>query len=588
MENNGKEFQADSSIVHPVRQVAQKVLDFSSQYSCNTSSSYSASNLAGQAKSYPNYGDFQTSFVLRTYGPWWTCAPSAPPKIKVVSKAKSSFISTDFVDLFYEEPVYPKKIHILETYNPGAVVRILALKEDNNQVKPIINANGGWVELWSGKPQKCPPLSRSMSPPLKRIEKPTRVIRLEFNHQHLEYYTELDAVELFGNAVTTGNLKIYQSNDVSKSCATDVATNLIEKLSITDVVTSSNNGYFDLLPNEVVHLVFMYLGFHDLTRAAATCRLFLRHCYDPVWYKELDLQPYWTVMNDVALRGLCSRCTNTEKLNLSWCGPYGAITAKGINQFLENSCRQLVCLRLSACKFVDNNVLRGISQFCPKLKELDLSSCMNATDEGFVNLKALKKLKRLNLYRVNITDDSLIHILRSSNDLEHLNIGASIQIVRCNEIIYCLTANCRNMVSLDFWRNKSLTSEGISCLAQGCPLLEELEIGWCTSIVCSTECIQKFVKGHSRLKKLFMAAIRSMDSQIIDAVAEHCPHMEQLDILGTSLVDQAVIKKLTANCTKLKFLDVSFCSQLKTDFIQELRTAYPKISIKKSFVSADA
>lgn len=65
MEENDKEFEADSrSIVRPLRQVAQEVLDFSSQYSCNTSHSYSASNLAGQAKSYPNYGDFQTSFVL--------------------------------------------------------------------------------------------------------------------------------------------------------------------------------------------------------------------------------------------------------------------------------------------------------------------------------------------------------------------------------------------------------------------------------------------------------------------------------------------------------------------------------------------
>ena len=36
----------------------------------------------------------------------------------------------------------------------------------------------------------------------------------------------------------------------------------------------------------------------------------------------------------------------------------------------------------------------------------------------------------------------------------------------------------RGLVSLDLWRNKSLTDAGILSLAEGCPLLEELDIGW--------------------------------------------------------------------------------------------------------------
>ena len=34
------------------------------------------------------------------------------------------------------------------------------------------------------------------------------------------------------------------------------------------------------------------------------------------------------------------------------------------------------------------------------------------------------------------------------------------------------------LVSLDLWRNKSLTAVGIFSLAEGCHLLEELDIGW--------------------------------------------------------------------------------------------------------------
>ena len=38
------------------------------------------------------------------------------------------FSTCDFLDLQFAKIVYPAKIEILETYNPGAVVRILALE----------------------------------------------------------------------------------------------------------------------------------------------------------------------------------------------------------------------------------------------------------------------------------------------------------------------------------------------------------------------------------------------------------------------------------------------------------------------------
>jgi len=35
-----------------------------------------------------------------------------------------------------------------------------------------------------------------------------------------------------------------------------------------------------------------------------------------------------------------------------------------------------------------------------------------------------------------------------------------------------------NLISLDLWRNPEITAESLDILAQGCFLLEELEIGW--------------------------------------------------------------------------------------------------------------
>ena len=39
-------------------------------------------------------------------------------------------ICFSFLDLLFQDKVYPTKIEILETYNPGAVVRVLACNFD--------------------------------------------------------------------------------------------------------------------------------------------------------------------------------------------------------------------------------------------------------------------------------------------------------------------------------------------------------------------------------------------------------------------------------------------------------------------------
>ena len=40
------------------------------------------------------------------------------------------FKSQDYIDVLFEQPVFPWAIAIYETYNPGALVRILALCQE--------------------------------------------------------------------------------------------------------------------------------------------------------------------------------------------------------------------------------------------------------------------------------------------------------------------------------------------------------------------------------------------------------------------------------------------------------------------------
>lgn len=100
---------------------------------------------------------------------------------------KNSRLSS--TDVAFDREVYPIRVSIYETYNPGSVVGIWAA-----------DSGGKWSRLWNGPPQTISHKPRIFSPPLKPCGFKTKMLRVEFNHSKLDYYTELDAILLIGTS----------------------------------------------------------------------------------------------------------------------------------------------------------------------------------------------------------------------------------------------------------------------------------------------------------------------------------------------------------------------------------------------------
>ncbi|XP_022109190.1 F-box/LRR-repeat protein 4-like [Acanthaster planci] len=308
-----------------VSQFAKEVIHFSSQYGTDGSVSYVVPNLAGPSTIYPSYGDMTAACVFRTYGPWWESVPSSQPPIG--RNGKKPFLGQDFVDLWYAEKVYPTEVRIYETYHPGAVVQIFACEIHRDKAGQIVNDSVRWQLLWSGSPQVSLSDPRIFSPLLRKVRFASNLIRLVLHHQHLRYYTELDAVELVGTLHDDGT-------DVDAVYAAHM-----QKLSINsqdDISVSPNmstdNGCFDMLPGELIQLIFTDLDLPDLCRAAPTCKLFKKHCYDKLQFMELDLQPQWHLVNENTLEGLAERCQHLQKLSLAWCGDWGSLSSESFSR----------------------------------------------------------------------------------------------------------------------------------------------------------------------------------------------------------------------------------------------------------------
>lgn len=54
-------------------------------------------------------------------------------------------------------------------------------------------------------------------------------------------------------------------------------------------------------------------------------------------------------------------------------------------------------------------------------------------------------------------------------------------------------------------------------------------------------------------------------------------------MLGSSSIVPAAVMAVLAGCPKLRLLDVSFCRNIEMPLVEELRTQYPQVHIKKSF-----
>lgn len=90
----------------------------------------------------------------------------------------------------------------------------------------------------------------------------------------------------------------------------------------------------------------------------------------------------------------------------------------------------------------------------------------------------------------------------------------------------------RNIVSIDMWKSHALTSKGIQALSE-CHNLEEVDFGWCLRAEAAPgESLKQLFRNCPKLKKIFLAAIRGITDRDLENIANLCPNLEQLDLMG--------------------------------------------------------
>ncbi|VDO01154.1 unnamed protein product [Rodentolepis nana] len=118
-------------------------------------------------------------------------------------------------------------------------------------------------------------------------------------------------------------------------------------------------------------------------------------------------------------------------------------------------------------------------------------------------------------------------------------------------------------------------------IAAHCPHLLRLDLGWCTGIESEPSgCLRELVSKCRKLQVLSLAAVRSVTPADVDAISDFLQDtLVDLDLIGNALINQACINRLLANCTKLKYLDISHCPSISIYEALSLRANYNHCTI---------
>lgn len=596
----------EKNTCYVVEQFVGEAMDFSSQYGSDSSISYTAHNIVGRPSKFPSYGDFSQTFVMREYGPWWRDCPSGrvfrrPPPCPPSPHTRGD----NFIDVKFDHAVFPFRIHVYETYNPGGLASIWAG-----------DCLGGWRLLWSESPQArssqtaASQQPRQFSPPIQTTDFATKLLRLEFNGSALSYYTEIDAVCLLGtidpitpsaralamlppaplssllSTIVKRKLHVVpHPRRVIQSCVEQLnkrsMDNFIRQINQRETSPESGDGLFESLPREVIIKIFSYLDLISLVRVSAVCRMLRQVSRDPWLFTCVDLRQAFFCVSNQTLSWLGRVSDKLSRLEMAWCGNYGSVTPASLASFLTSVSSTVTHLNFNNCHIATGTVLTILGSQCKILTHLSLANCHLLSPQDFQALTQLESLVSLNLYRTTIAHSCVISLLCNNRTLEHLSLAA------CNNIngdeVCLILSHCQHKLRvLDLWRCSSLTGRGVASLSSGCPLLEDLDLGWCLNVQASSGAILSLTEQCSSLRRLYLTAHRQTGDRELAALS-NLTSLEQLDILGNRNVSLAAVSDLLARLTSLKMLDVSFCHQLGEENIGQLINNYPGVSIKWSW-----
>lgn len=268
---------------------------------------------------------------------------------------------------------------------------------------------------------------------------------------------------------------------------------------------------------------------------------------------------------------------------------------------LIQKCCNLYALDLTLSYNVENNVLQCISEYCTKLKYLDLTLCSKVTDEGINHLKLMTGLEGLSLSGcTHLTAEGMENLLRRLTSLKYLNLSFCHYIsdmcltngLHSSKDLRCLLLNncgditdqgimnvvktCKNLRAIEVEDCKKLTDVSLICISENCNRLNVLNIN-CVNSITNTG-IVAICSGCPELNVLELNDADQITTEGFQAIVKGCSDITLLNFICCDQLEDEMLKEVVQSCRGLEFVDITSCIGITQEGIRRAFELNPYLS----------
>ncbi|XP_033632097.1 F-box/LRR-repeat protein 17-like [Asterias rubens] len=319
---------------------------------------------------------------------------------------------------------------------------------------------------------------------------------------------------------------------------------------------------FDELPREIFYKVLSYFSLRELcVTLAPVCRAWCEYSYSPVLWQDLDLSANPDISSK-QLDMLLERATLLKTLRLRG---RQQLSVYEIEMLVK--CPLLTRLDLGFCDIVNRRILVEIVRCCPSLQVVNMEGCDRIDDQVAAQFPQLPLLKKLNLsHCTKMTDEAVLLIAQGCLVLEELNVDGIPWITdRAIELLAADRSGTLRAVYLD---GAELTDLSIKYLI-GCPSLHTLSLSFCEQLTDTALSMLQKVNSlrHLRLRR----GVEFTEDALCSFFSRgNVQSLSFLDLSECSELTDKGVANIAHRCSQLSNLALCWCWNVSDAGIDEI------------------
>jgi len=292
--------------------------------------------------------------------------------------------------------------------------------------------------------------------------------------------------------------------------------------------------------------------------------------------KNIACFSFKTIVKDCVRRSISGRKQVTSNLQLS---KLPRLTPNELKDILHNF-PHVKHLDLSGCYQICKESIGVIAnEYRDVLQSLNLEFCHYITDEDIVTLFGEVKqdgskanqlnVVSLNLSYTNISDSGIRNVTLNCPNLKVLKLRGMKNITDLS--LSMIAKYCKSLTHIDVQECANITDYGVSLISQECKLLEHVNVN-------ATNVTNNFIPYicfyNPALKELDLRNTK-VCGDALGKILANLLKLESLKISGLSFENKNM--NLLLKLKSIKYLDISFCYDIKMDLIRDLIRSCPTL-----------